>query len=183
MEMDAASRTGVERHPRDHRRRALLPGGLGAVTRSTSSTKCTCCPAAFNALLKTLEEPPAHVKFLFATTEIRKVPVTVLSRCQRFDLKPDRAADADRQHFTKVASRGNGATVQRTAPLAIIAARRRGIRARWRSRSWTRPSRMPIWTAQGTVTAAVRDMLGLADRARMRRPDGPHRCRRSQARP
>ena len=43
--------------------------------------------AAFNALLKTLEEPPAHVKFIFATTEIRKVPVTVLSRCQRFDLR------------------------------------------------------------------------------------------------
>ena len=44
-------------------------------------------PAAFNALLKTLEEPPPHVKFIFATTEIRKVPVTVLSRCQRFDLR------------------------------------------------------------------------------------------------
>ncbi len=43
--------------------------------------------ASFNALLKTLEEPPEHVKFLFATTEIKKVPVTVLSRCQRFDLK------------------------------------------------------------------------------------------------
>ena len=43
--------------------------------------------SAFNALLKTLEEPPAHVKFIFATTEIRKVPVTVLSRCQRFDLQ------------------------------------------------------------------------------------------------
>ena len=42
---------------------------------------------AFNALLKTLEEPPPHVKFMFATTEIRKVPVTVLSRCQRFDLR------------------------------------------------------------------------------------------------
>ena len=42
---------------------------------------------AFNALLKTLEEPPAHVEFIFATTEIRKVPVTVLSRCQRFDLR------------------------------------------------------------------------------------------------
>ncbi|KAI1691824.1 DNA polymerase III, delta subunit domain-containing protein [Ditylenchus destructor] len=43
--------------------------------------------AAFNALLKTLEEPPEHVKFIFATTEIRKVPITVLSRCQRFDLR------------------------------------------------------------------------------------------------
>src|ERR1700686_5106011 len=42
---------------------------------------------AFNALLKTLEEPPAHVEFIFATTEIRKVPVTILSRCQRFDLR------------------------------------------------------------------------------------------------
>ena len=56
---------------------------------------------AFNALLKTLEEPPEHVKFIFATTEIRKVPVTVLSRCQRFDLRrvdvPELAA-----HFTKI---------------------------------------------------------------------------------
>ena len=43
--------------------------------------------AAFNALLKTLEEPPPHVKFVFATTEIRKVPITILSRCQRFDLR------------------------------------------------------------------------------------------------
>jgi DNA polymerase-3 subunit gamma/tau len=43
--------------------------------------------SAFNALLKTLEEPPAHVKFIFATTEIRKVPITILSRCQRFDLR------------------------------------------------------------------------------------------------
>ena len=50
--------------------------------------KCICCRgAAFNALLKTLEEPPPHAKFIFATTEIRKVPVTVLSRCQRFDLR------------------------------------------------------------------------------------------------
>ena len=47
---------------------------------------------AFNALLKTLEEPPPHVKFIFATTEIRKVPVTVLSRCQRFDLQARAAA-------------------------------------------------------------------------------------------
>ena len=65
-----------------------LRAGVARATRSTSSTKCTCCRrAAFNALLKTLEEPPPHVKFIFATTEIRKVPVTVLSRCQRFDLR------------------------------------------------------------------------------------------------
>ena len=57
--------------------------------------------SAFNALLKTLEEPPAHVKFIFATTEIRKVPVTVLSRCQRFDLRriePEAMLGASRRH-------------------------------------------------------------------------------------
>ena len=69
-------------------RRHPLRAGAARATRSTSSTKCTCCRAqAFNALLKTLEEPPPHAKFIFATTEIRKVPVTVLSRCQRFDLR------------------------------------------------------------------------------------------------
>ena len=56
--------------------------------------------SAFNALLKTLEEPPAHVKFVFATTEIRKVPVTVLSRCQRFDLRRI-DADALTQHLRR----------------------------------------------------------------------------------
>ena len=75
------------RHSRDHRGGALCAGRARA-TRSTSSTKSTCCrSSAFNALLKTLEEPPPHVKFIFATTEIRKVPVTILSRCQRFDLR------------------------------------------------------------------------------------------------
>src|SRR3546814_11888785 len=60
--------------------------------------------SAFNALLKTLEEPPEHVKFVFATTEIRKVPVTVLSRCQRFDL---RRVEMDRlaQHFRDIAEK------------------------------------------------------------------------------
>ncbi len=61
--------------------------------------------AAFNALLKTLEEPPPHAKFIFATTEIRKVPVTVLSRCQRFDL---RRVDASVlvEHLQKIAEQG-----------------------------------------------------------------------------
>ncbi len=59
---------------------------------------------AFNALLKTLEEPPPHVKFIFATTEIRKVPVTVLSRCQRFDLRridDATAGQASRRHLPR----------------------------------------------------------------------------------
>ncbi len=86
MEMDAASRTGVNdiREIIDsvHYRAASARYKIYIIDEvhmlSTS---------AFNALLKTLEEPPAHVKFIFATTEIRKVPVTVLSRCQRFDLR------------------------------------------------------------------------------------------------
>ena len=86
MEMDAASRTGVgdirEIIDSVHYRAASARYKIYIIDEvhmlSTS---------AFNALLKTLEEPPAHVKFIFATTEIRKVPVTVLSRCQRFDLR------------------------------------------------------------------------------------------------
>ena len=58
---------------------------------------------AFNALLKTLEEPPPHVKFVFATTEIRKVPVTVLSRCQRFDLRRVSVAELA-AHFARIAA-------------------------------------------------------------------------------
>ncbi len=73
---------------------------------------------AFNAFLKTLEEPPPHAKFIFATTEIRKVPVTILSRCQRFDLRrveADAAGRASRQICAK-----EGVEVEREA-LAMIA--------------------------------------------------------------
>ena len=75
--------------------------------------------AAFNALLKTLEEPPPHAKFIFATTEIRKVPVTVLSRCQRFDL---RRVDAERagQASRTASPRRKRSTVEPEA-LALIA--------------------------------------------------------------
>ena len=62
--------------------------------------------AAFNALLKTLEEPPPHAKFVFATTEIRKVPVTVLSRCQRFDLRRVEA-DVLVTHLADIAAKEN----------------------------------------------------------------------------
>ena len=86
MELDAASRTGVDDirdildgvryKPTNCRYKIYIIDEVHMLSKS-----------AFNALLKTLEEPPAHVKFIFATTEIRKVPVTVLSRCQRFDLQ------------------------------------------------------------------------------------------------
>lgn len=86
MELDAASRTGVDDM------RELLDGVRYNPTNARYKIYIIdevhmLSKGAFNALLKTLEEPPAHVKFIFATTEIRKVPVTILSRCQRFDLQ------------------------------------------------------------------------------------------------
>ena len=74
--------------------------------------------SAFNALLKTLEEPPEHVKFIFATTETRKVPVTVLSRCQRFDLRRV-AAETLITHFNSVAEQ-ESATVAEGAMGLIL---------------------------------------------------------------
>lgn len=86
MELDAASHTGVDDireildgvryKPTNARYKIYIIDEVHMLSKS-----------AFNALLKTLEEPPSHVKFIFATTEIRKVPVTILSRCQRFDLQ------------------------------------------------------------------------------------------------
>ncbi len=86
IEMDAASRTGVDDI------REILDGVRYAPSEARYKVYVIdevhmLSKNAFNALLKTLEEPPEHVKFIFATTEIRKVPITVLSRCQRFDLR------------------------------------------------------------------------------------------------
>ena len=86
LEMDAASRTGVGDI------RELIDGVRYRPTSARDKIYIIdevhmLSASAFNALLKTLEEPPEHVRFIFATTEIRKVPVTVLSRCQRFDLR------------------------------------------------------------------------------------------------
>jgi DNA polymerase III subunit gamma/tau len=101
IEMDAASNTGVDDV------REIIEGVRYAPVQARYKVYIIdevhmLSKNAFNALLKTLEEPPPHVKFIFATTEIRKVPVTILSRCQRFDL---RRMDADvlMQLFAKVA--------------------------------------------------------------------------------
>src|SRR3569832_2041602 len=117
---------------------------------------------AFNGLLKTLEEPPEHVKFFLATTEVNKVPVTVLSRCQRFDLRripPEMLA----AHFAQVA-KAEGVEVDREA-LAMIAGAAEGS-----ARDGLSILDQAIAHGAGTVTAEeVRDMLGLADRGRIRR--------------
>ena len=117
---------------------------------------------AFNALLKTLEEPPEHVKFLFATTEVNKVPVTVLSRCQRFDLRRI-PAETLADHFAEV-SRAEGVEVEPEA-IAMIARAAEGS-----ARDGLSILDQAIAHGAGSVQAGqVRDMLGLADRGRVRR--------------
>ncbi|MBN8920542.1 MAG: DNA polymerase III subunit gamma/tau, partial [Rhizobiales bacterium] len=116
--------------------------------------------AAFNALLKTLEEPPPHVKFVFATTDIRKVPVTVLSRCQRFDLRRVETATLV-AHLAKVCA-AEGVPIDPEA-LAMIARAAEGS-----VRDALSLTDQAIAHAAGPVTPAhVRQMLGLADRTRV----------------
>src|SRR5256885_16890790 len=117
---------------------------------------------AFNALLNTLEEPPEHVKFLFATTEVNKVPVTVLSRCQRFDLRRI-SGEKLVAHFAHV-SNAEGVDVE-TEALGMIARAAEGS-----ARDGLSILDQAIAHGAGAVTAdQVRDMLGLADRGRIGR--------------
>jgi DNA polymerase-3 subunit gamma/tau len=160
VEMDAASHTGV-----DNMREII-----DAVRYASVSARYKIyiidevhmlSKGAFNALLKTLEEPPEHVKFLFATTEVNKVPVTVLSRTQRFDL---RRIDPEKlvAHFAEVA-KAEGVEVEPDA-LAMIARAAEGS-----ARDGLSILDQAIAHSVGQVTAdQVRDMLGLADRGRIR---------------
>src|SRR3954466_14199836 len=117
---------------------------------------------AFNGLLKTLEEPPEHVKFFLATTEVNKVPVTVLSRCQRFDLRRI-PAEKLAEHFAGV-SKAEGVDVE-TEALGMIARAAEGS-----VRDGLSILDQAIAHGAGAVSAEqVRDMLGLADRGRIRR--------------
>jgi DNA polymerase III subunit gamma/tau len=115
---------------------------------------------AFNGLLKTLEEPPPHVKFIFATTEIRKVPITVLSRCQRFDLRRIESGTLA-QHLRRIAEAEQIEVDD--ASLAMIARAGEGS-----ARDSLSIFDQAIAHGAGQVSAeAVRSMLGLADRARI----------------
>ncbi|WP_282181671.1 DNA polymerase III subunit gamma/tau [Aliiroseovarius marinus] len=159
MEMDAASRTGVgdirEIIESVHYRAASARYKIYIIDEvhmlSTS---------AFNALLKTLEEPPAHVKFIFATTEIRKVPVTVLSRCQRFDLR--RIEPEDMLAMLRRIADAEGAEIADDA-LALITRAAEGS-----ARDAQSLLDQAISHGAGETTAdQVRAMLGLADRGRV----------------
>jgi DNA polymerase-3 subunit gamma/tau len=120
--------------------------------------------SAFNALLKTLEEPPAHVKFLFATTEVNKVPVTVLSRCQRFDLRRI-SAELQGEHFAKV-SQADGVEAEPEA-LALIARAAEGS-ARDGLSILDQAIAHAGLEGEGVKAEAVRQMLGLSDRGAIR---------------
>jgi len=159
LEMDAASNTGIDSireiiesaryKPLSARYKVFIIDEVHMLSKG-----------AFNALLKTLEEPPEHVKFIFATTEIRKVPVTVLSRCQRFDL---RRVDVPvlMEHFKKIAINEN-ATTEDDALRLISRAAEGSVR------DGLSILDQAIAMGSGSVTTeAVRAMLGLADRGRI----------------
>jgi len=117
--------------------------------------------SAFNALLKTLEEPPEHVKFIFATTEIRKVPVTVLSRCQRFDLRRIEP-EAMMKHLSEIA-RKEGAALSDEALALLTRAAEGSVRD-----ALSLLDQMIVPEEAAAIDAdAVRSMLGLADRGRV----------------
>jgi DNA polymerase-3 subunit gamma/tau len=161
VEMDAASHTGV-----DDVREIIEAVRYAAVSARYKvyivDEVHMLSKNAFNALLKTLEEPPAHVKFLFATTEVNKVPVTVLSRCQRFDLRRI-PAETLAAHFADVAQR-EGVEVEESA-LALIARAAEGS-----ARDGLSILDQAIAHGAGGVTAdQVRAMLGLSDRGAIRR--------------
>jgi len=159
MEMDAASRTGVgdirEIIDSVHYRAASARYKIYIIDEVHMLSN-----SAFNALLKTLEEPPAHVKFIFATTEIRKVPVTVLSRCQRFDLR--RIEPEVMIALLRKIAAAEDAQIAEDA-LALITRAAEGS-----ARDATSLLDQAISHGAGETTAIqVRAMLGLADRGRV----------------
>jgi DNA polymerase-3 subunit gamma/tau len=159
MEMDAASHTGVNdiRDILESVRYAPVEARYKVYVLDEVHMLST---QAFNALLKTLEEPPPHAKFIFATTEIRKVPVTILSRCQRFDLRrvePEILVD----HLGRIAER-EGMKIEQDALALISRAAEGSVRD---GLSLLDQALVQAERGQMVKTETVRDMLGLADRS------------------
>ncbi len=163
FEMDAASNTGVD-NVREIIESAQYTPIIARAKVFIIDEVHMLSKGAFNALLKTLEEPPPHVKFIFATTEIRKVPVTVLSRCQRFDLRRVEQPVLVK-HFKSIAEQ-EGARADDDA-LALIARAAEGS-VRDGLSLLDRAIAMAGGGDHGHVTAAmIRAMIGLADRGRI----------------
>lgn len=159
IEMDAASQTGV----------GDIREIIDSVHYSTTSARYKIyiidevhmlSTSAFNALLKTLEEPPLHVKFIFATTEIRKVPITVLSRCQRFDLKRVEP-EVLITHLKSIANREQ-VKISEAAISIIVRASEGSVRD-----AMSMMDQAIAHGAEETSAEQVREMIGLADRSRI----------------
>jgi DNA polymerase-3 subunit gamma/tau len=167
IEMDAASHTGV-----DDVREIIEAVRYAAVSARYKiyiiDEVHMLSRNAFNALLKTLEEPPAHVKFLFATTEVDKLPVTVLSRCQRFDLRRI-PAELLASHFAMICGK-EGVTAEPEALAMIAAAAEGSVRDGLSILDQAIAHADLAGEGESThVTAEqVRDMLGLADKSLQR---------------
>jgi len=158
LEVDAASRTKVDEI------RELLDGVRYAPTEARYKVYIIdevhmLSTAAFNALLKTLEEPPPHAKFIFATTEIRKVPVTILSRCQRFDLRRVEP-EVIIENLEQIAA-AEGARIDPEGMLLIARAAEGSVRD---AQSLLDQAIVQADDGQPVGAAQIRDMLGLADR-------------------
>ncbi|KAA2213823.1 DNA polymerase III subunit gamma/tau [Teichococcus oryzae] len=160
LELDAASNNGVD-NIRELREAVRYRPARARFKVYILDEVHMLSTAAFNALLKTLEEPPPQVKFIFATTEIRKVPATILSRCQRFDLKRV-PQDLLRAHFARIAE-AEGVTASEAA-LAMIARAADGS-VRDGLSLLDQAIAQAAGSAGGVEGELVRDMLGLADRS------------------
>jgi DNA polymerase-3 subunit gamma/tau len=159
LELDAASRTKVDEM------RELLDGVRYAPTSARYKVYIIdevhmLSTQSFNALLKTLEEPPPHAKFIFATTEIRKVPVTILSRTQRFDLR--RVEPEVIVKNLEMISEAEGARVEADGLMLIARAAEGSVRD---AQSMLDQAIVQAEAGQTVTAATIRDMLGLADRA------------------
>ncbi|WP_127073297.1 DNA polymerase III subunit gamma/tau [Pelagibacterium lentulum] len=159
MEMDAASNTGID-SIREINAMTRTPPMSAPYKVFIIDEVHMLSTSAFNGLLKTLEEPPPYVKFIFATTEIRKVPVTILSRCQRFDLR--RITPEVMTGYLGGLLEKEGVSVEPEALSMIVRA------GEGSARDCLSLTDQAIAHGDGKITTqAVRDMLGLADRARV----------------
>lgn len=164
IEMDAASNTGVDNMrdlidsvqyaPVSARYKVYIIDEVHMLSKS-----------AFNAILKTLEEPPPHVKFIFATTEIRKIPVTIISRCQKFDLKRIEM-DELAQHLVNVATK-EAITLPADCASLIAAAAEGSVRDALSLLDQAIAMGTDITGVVTLTPDAVRDMLGLADKTQV----------------
>ncbi|HZQ40454.1 MAG TPA: DNA polymerase III subunit gamma/tau, partial [Rhizomicrobium sp.] len=160
QEMDAASNNGVDEVRQIIEAVRYAPASSRYKVYILDEVHMLSKPA-FNAILKTLEEPPPHVKFIFATTEIRKVPVTVLSRCQRFDLRRIEAGELA-QYLGQIATKEN-VQIEESA-LALIARAAEGSARD----ALSLLDQAIAHNEKGAITAeTMREMLGLADRGRV----------------